>query len=235
MKKNLNKQTKTILINLFLSIVLLTSFNIFAAPGGFTKLKRQIHTLEEQINNIPTPQVFEIGDHHAGGIVFYVTENGQHGLIAALSDQSTDIQWYNGVGKLTGAVGDGIGSGMMNTTAIIAALSNDNFFRNFAANSAARYAVFKDGVTPCADSTAEACYGDWYLPSKDELNLMYANLHLAGLGSFADGWYWSSTEDTTDGPETGFVWAQNFATGLQFNNDQFITVVPHRVRAIRAF
>ena len=34
-----------------------------------------------------------IGESYGGGIVFYVYDGGQHGLIAATSDQSAGIQW----------------------------------------------------------------------------------------------------------------------------------------------
>jgi hypothetical protein len=47
-------------------------------------------------------------------------------------------------------------------------------------------------------------YTDWYLPSKDELNQMYKNLHKNALGGFDNfAFYWSSTEGDDDD-----VWVQ---------------------------
>jgi hypothetical protein len=37
-----------------------------------------------------------IGENYGGGIVFYVYDGGQHGLIAAPEDQSTGIRCYGG-------------------------------------------------------------------------------------------------------------------------------------------
>ena len=51
---------------------------------------------------------------------------------------------------------------------------------------------------------------DWYLPSKFELNLLYENLHMKGLGGFANGFYWSSTEN-----DANFAWLQDFGDGYQ--------------------
>ena len=38
-------------------------------------------------------------------------------------------------------------------------------------------------------------YDDWYLPSKNELELIYKNLKAKNLGDFKSDWYWSSTEN----------------------------------------
>ncbi len=70
-------------------------------------------------------------------------------------------------------------------------------------------------------------HGDWYLPPKYELNLMYMNLHLKGLGGFAADWYWSSTE-----VDDVSAWLQNFGNGNQNNSYKGLNV---HVRAVRAF
>jgi len=73
-------------------------------------------------------------------------------------------------------------------------------------------------------------YIDWFLPSKDELNLMYANLKLLklyALGGFTDGYYWSSYESNIIG-----AWAQYFYSGFQ---DNYFKYHAYRVRAARAF
>ena len=83
-----------------------------------------------------------------------------------------------------------------------------------------------DAVAYCNNLT-ENGYDDWYLPSKDELNLMCVNLKDKGLGGFSDNTYWSATEyDDTD------AWKQNFYSGYQFYNSKFY---PISVRAVGAF
>ena len=57
-------------------------------------------------------------------------------------------------------------------------------------------------------------YNDWFLPSKDELNKIYTELVLYGLGGFLGMAYvlTSSEVNATD------VWAQEFTLGSQINN-----------------
>ena len=155
-----------------------------------------------------------VGDKFGGGIVFYVYDDGQHGLIAALADQSTGIRWYGGSNTNTCARGDGVGAGLKNTAIIIANQGSVDG-NSFAARICNEYSVTVDGVM----------YGDWYLPSKYELNLLYAQKTV--VGGFAGNDYWSSTEGGS-----GNAWSQYFNGGGQFNGGKNFT---YYVRAVRAF
>ena len=155
-----------------------------------------------------------IGESYGGGIVFYVYDNGQHGLIAATSDQSTGIRWYGGTNINTRARGDGIGAGLKNT-AIIIANQGPVDGAAFAATVCNEYSVTVAGVT----------YGDWYLPSKHELYLLF--LKKAVVGGFDTNIYWSSTEfDNYD------AWMQLFSNGAPYNFSKTGAIC---VRAVRAF
>ena len=69
----------------------------------------------------------------------------------------------------------------------------------------------------------------WFLPSKDELNLMYVNLYKQGLGSFVSGspFYWSSS-----GYDAYNAWWQTFFSGDRYYNSRNVA---YRVRPVRAF
>jgi len=51
----------------------------------------------------------------------------------------------------------------------------------------------------------------WRLPSKEELNAMYVQLHDKGLGGFASDNYWSSS-----GYGNNLAWLQYFGSGYQY-------------------
>jgi hypothetical protein len=152
-----------------------------------------------------------IGESYGGGIVFYVYDNGQHGLIAATTDQSTSIGvvWTNTAFQSTvsNAVRDGINGGLANTERIIIQAGAGSYAAQLCAN-------YKGGN-----------YADWYLPSKYELNLLY--LQKAVVGGFANGYYWSSTEGNYVG-----AWDQYFDVGTQNASSKSD---PGYVRAVRAF
>jgi TolB-like protein len=68
---------------------------------------------------------------------------------------------------------------------------------------------------------------DWYLPTSSELNLIYENLHRAGLVNIGSDWYWSSSEYSSN-----VAWNQRFSDGLQ---DNYYKGNVYHVRAVRVF
>jgi hypothetical protein len=172
-------------------------------------------TASPYVVNATGATTLTIGQNYQGGIIFWLDATGQHGLIAATADQSTGIQWYNLTYRSTGTTGDGLYAGAMNTAMIIATQMADNEMGNFAAKVCADYSVTVGDVT----------FGDWYLPSKYELNLLY--LQQTEVGGFADYYYWSSSENSISD-----AWRQNFGGGNQYNDFKQNT---YYVRAVRAF
>jgi hypothetical protein len=155
-----------------------------------------------------------IGESYGGGIVFYVYDNGQHGLIASVADQNTGIRWGANT-SYTRAEADGINGGLNNTAIIIANQASVDG-NQFAATLCNAYSSTISGTI----------YGGWYLPSKYELNLLYLQKTL--VGGFASADYWSSTESGNGGANN-----QHFGTGVQIVSSKSTATI--RVRAIRAF
>ncbi len=157
-----------------------------------------------------------IGEVYGGGIVFWVDETGEHGLIAAQSNQTSSAKWYAGSNITTVAYGNGTGAGKTNTAIIISAqgLGDGTVY---AARICNELQITQNGKT----------YGDWYLPSKEELSLMYNNLYLHGLGNFDNVKYWTSTESSINS-----AWYQDFDDGTQWTDYKSAS---DAVRAIRSF
>lgn len=62
----------------------------------------------------------------------------------------------------------------------------------------------------------------WRLPHENELEMMYKDLFLKGLGNFSESFYWSSSEG-----EMHDAW------GLDFKTGSFINYVKHSSEWVR--
>jgi hypothetical protein len=181
----------------------------------------KVLTSDAQGNATWVPLRYQVGDFAHGGVVFYVEPCGTKGLVVAIEDQSVGVKWRGGSSNYsTMARGDEVYACKKNTYVIISVHSAKNDFDNHAALLCANY--------------QGGGYGDWYLPSKEELNLMYQNrtqinatATANGGNGFANSLYWSSTENSNID-----AWGQYFLNGNQSSNSKSTT---SRVRAVRTF
>lgn len=152
----------------------------------------------------------------AGGWIFYDAGStqswGRYLEAAPASTGWTSKQWGK-YSTLVGGTGVTTGTGKNNTALIVAKLNQD---------------------PPDSDRAAQLCYAllyngyeDWFLPSEDELNLMYVNLYQNSLGGFASDIYWSSSEDNSSAASSQAFWNGSQNSSIKSYNG--------RVRAVRAF
>jgi hypothetical protein len=138
-----------------------------------------------------------IGSKIHGGLVFYIDKSGKHGLVCTYKDIGEAVWGVNG--KIE-ALGDGICdlSGLKNTKIIAehepamgySVINNSNTF-------------YIDVKTPapiagrlCLESNFNG-HNDWYLPTKNELELIFQEESVAI--HFKQINYWSSTESSDTG------------------------------------
>jgi hypothetical protein len=146
----------------------------------------------------PTVKIGERGP--AGGIIFYDKGNSSGGwryLEAAPRAQAekNGIQWCV-ESFLEVKTGVAIGTGKSNTDAIIAAQGSGSYAANL------------------CKTLAIKGFSDWFLPSKDELNLMYPILKKAGLANVGEGFLWSSSQYY----DNYYAWTQKISNGTQEYN-----------------
>lgn len=191
------------------SIVVVVSYNLWAKekqakpPVETTEVPLTEETITEETTELPLTEeiaeveTYSVGDYYDDGkrqgVVFDVWDNGKHGKIVSLDE--TKEQWctYNQSVKriANGASSQSYGKGI-----VIGASSKSDGKAN------------TDKVMARADSSQYPAFqwcrakgAEWYLPSKEELKLLYqvcnkVNKTLRDKSmKELTGWYWSSTEE----------------------------------------
>ena len=190
------------------SVILAAAFVLMVA-GVY--IDQKIEETREQDRN----RVYQVGDYYnrdgKQGVVFEVWDNGRHGKIISLDQTKT--QWdprnKNGSDR---TYADSKSDGKANTNKIMSRWDSNNF----------------DAFKWCRAKGEE-----WYLPSKDELRVVYDNVSKinATLKQLKrvelDGWYWSSTEYNEF-----WAWRVDMSDGYA---DDGLKSFHYSVRAVSAF
>lgn len=180
------------------------------------------------------------GDVCADGSVFagMLNVDGVAGdekiFITAGAFEGSSLTWNNGTTNYTNTGATDLVDGLANTTTLTTAPVNADAGGPYAA------AEYCATTLDTADAGA-AAHGqtDWYLPSRDELDLIYDNLvdqdadstpggplgdpaTLYGFdtsGSYPGSFYWPSSESSN-----GNAWSQRFSDGNQYYFDKVYTM-----------
>lgn len=142
------------------------------------------------------------GMYVSGGL--YLGIFSTYHLIVSTYNYETSKQWKTTTNFTSG------------TTSTDDGLANTNAMNNTTHPAAYYCATTMDGVGGVSD---------WYLPAKNELNMVYASGGV--VGGFCRSNYWSSTE--YDGSSS---WCQNFSDGTQ-NSSYDNKTLTYYVRPVR--
>jgi len=178
-----------------------------------------------------TALTYHVGDAGpAGGIVFY--DKGFYSLGWRYMEVSaTDTGFFEWGCQNSDILESGsadIGNGLYNSAAIVN--FHDNLANYYLNPSVCN--VLNNGTVAAQKALLEdaAHYDDWFLPTLGELQLVYTNIHLAGLGSFADMLYWTATQ--TDATQAKTI---NFTTGETVSTSKIPASNIVNTRAVRYF
>ena len=161
-----------------------------------------------------------IGEEYGGGVIFHLWKDNagvEHGLIVALTDQSTSRAWSNVTSAAIGTSAQSSWDGLSNSNSIVGQAGHTS--------SAAKL---------CLDLVSGG-QSDWYLPSIQELNMLWNNYYtvtralsqISGATQLSNSVYWSSSEDNNI-----IAWGFGFDYGSTSYDTKAST---NCVRAVRAF
>lgn len=170
---------------------------------------------------MPKEDEYSIGMKAFGGVIFYIDKTNLHGLVVSVNNIGGSwmkYPWGCYGYSLSDAEGIDVGSGRINTNAILNSCSDKN--------SAAQ---------ACFDYEYEG-YSDWFLPSLEELEMIAENLayddEFSDIINFDNDNYLSSTQLKNKKHQKNYAWSvnikQRYSTPTNKSNKQ-------KIRAVRAF
>jgi hypothetical protein len=173
-------------------------------------------TLDKAPGNVKTPpitgktdginRVLKVGDKYEGGIIFYLEKDGRHGLVAAEKDQGIDVAWWIRTSTIT-RNSYSLSDGYANSENIVADQGNSGAY----------------AALLCRNYQAGG-FKDWFLPSIDQLEMLYNKKGL--VKNLKSARYWSST---ANGENAWYFDMSNKVRNVDFPSTRY------RVRAIREF
>lgn len=163
-------------------------------PVSMEQETPEVDTVEpKQVEESRTYTLGERGP--AGGFVFYdkgsYTNGWRYMELAPVETEFGYMPWGAG-GIVINQTSSEIGSGLENTNQIVSVLGDKD------PKSGKPYPAL------LCDQLVFGDHDDWFLPSLEELKLVYRNLIAPSLGDFSEDSakadsYWSSTEDNSSG------------------------------------
>ena len=193
----------------------------------FDKIPEICKELAEKSNYVPMQ--YKVGDEgDGGGIVFYVSQEGfivydgkgGQKICHCLEMSKPTLglsKWAPEKSDFINTISEkSLGYGKSNTYKIL------NYYKNSSLTEE-NCAAYRCSIYSTEIAAAVECF----LPSRDELDLMYKAMKEAAVSDATINWFWSSSENTSD-----YAWYQRFKQGYQDYGGRGLI---NSVRAIRAF
>lgn len=151
-------------------------------------------------NGVPTVDS-SLSEYESASVLYFQFGNYR-------TSDSGDNLYVNGTTEysVSDCTGTAIGQGETNTEKLVEAMGESAYSEESGSYKTENYAA-----KHCLKLEHNG-YGDWFLPSKDELDLMYNNLKVNDFGSISGSYYWSSSENSTD---------VNSAVNVKFNSSLY--------------
>ena len=152
--------------------------------------------------------------------------SGDHYFVSGYYRISEDNLFVNGTVAFNAedCTGTKLGAGEINTVLLVSAMGDVTFSGKNGEETTSQYAA-----KLCLDLVYNG-FDDWFLPSKDELNLLYTNKN--AITGFCDFFYWSSSEGVRNSGDAASIWVQKFSDGRQADYDRDNTLC---IRPVRSF